>query len=456
MVKKVKKAKKAKKQFHRRNHGCVSNFSSGASTSSCPSVSPSSSISSSFSTSSSLSTSSSFSTTSSFSASSSCNASPSSSAFPTSISSTPPHGESPHDRLSRILAQRYTTRAWNPTGSKAEASFTIVSYNILANSAVQENTAKYRGFTPDRCNWESRRALLLDEIERMDPDILCMQELDQVDHAGVFGARMTELGFSSVFRKRHNTMAFGNAVFYRQTKVSLLHDIEVCCEEGEVVRGVERAGIFAIFAIDDGLSRKRVCIATTHLVNDRPFTMLGQLCALFSEAQKWANIGNKMPFIITGDFNARSGGILCNYVQKGEIDLSKSLETQFIMPVRRRASHVIGPAHLETSAKFKWETRVVRNDHGKIKNAKRIMWKMVKAFDDLRHLVVRHAFKMASVYDSGRAIDHIFHGQVSQRPGLELISVLELPTEVEDLRGALPAAHYGSDHLAIGAKFRFI
>ena len=79
---------------------------------------------------------------------------------------------------------------------------------------------------------------------------------------------------------------------------------------------------------------------------------------------------------------------------------------------------------------------------------------MIKAGRDLMDMVVSNPMHTASVYGLDTNIDFIFHGSIIGGRQLEVVSRLELPERLTLLKGGLPAGHLGSDHFALGAKFR--
>ncbi len=76
--------------------------------------------------------------------------------------------------------------------------------------------------------------------------------------------------------------------------------------------------------------------------------------------------------------------------------------------------------------------------------------------NDLVDRNVSHSVHTASVYRLRNIVDHIFHGQIGGAPLMKLVSRLELPESLARLKNGLPAAHLGSDHFALGAKFCFV
>lgn len=66
-------------------------------------------------------------------------------------------------------------------GDGPQFQFTLMSYNILAQDLMQQSSELYLHCHPDILNWNYRFANLMQEFQHWDPDILCLQEV-QEDH----------------------------------------------------------------------------------------------------------------------------------------------------------------------------------------------------------------------------------------------------------------------------------
>ncbi|XP_036697812.1 protein angel homolog 1 isoform X3 [Balaenoptera musculus] len=66
-------------------------------------------------------------------------------------------------------------------GDGPQFQFTLMSYNILAQDLMQQSSELYLHCHPDILSWNYRFANLMQEFQHWDPDILCLQEV-QEDH----------------------------------------------------------------------------------------------------------------------------------------------------------------------------------------------------------------------------------------------------------------------------------
>ncbi len=140
--------------------------------------------------------------------------------------------------------------------------------------------------------------------------------------------------------------------------------------------------------------------------------------------------------------------------------MSSMPESVFAKKPPRRVTYAVDEEHLKKVTAFKQETWELRDLAAPMASA------FTPKIEELRHMimtqkdlfdyVVAHPLHLSSVYDVPKLLDFIFHGEIMGcSPRLELVARLELPDMLLQLRAGLPAAHLGSDHLAIGAKYRF-
>ncbi|KAG0211491.1 hypothetical protein BGX28_007852 [Mortierella sp. GBA30] len=152
-------------------------------------------------------------------------------------------------------------------------------------------------------------------------------------------------------------------------------ELDVACQQTQTVTGVDRAGILAIFAIR---------------------------------------------IVLTGDLNAHRSGLLCKYIETGNVDLSKVPEKQFDKTLRKNR---ICRFHREKSALFKHETWEIRHGRRSTTLPKAAKKSLLKEWKDMKNLLLSHSYKMATVYRFEDAVDHIFYGQITRSPHLKLTGI---------------------------------
>lgn len=139
------------------------------------------------------------------------------------------------------------------------ACLSVGCYNLLSKELALRGRRFHKNVhVPNPLQWQSRRALLLTEIESknthlavavtadiivtmgsvltrcsssllftvaLEVDVLCVQELDASDHSGEFGISMGRLGYKSVFQKRHADHAHGFAIFFKKDRLVRIHHV---------------------------------------------------------------------------------------------------------------------------------------------------------------------------------------------------------------------------------------
>ena len=103
--------------------------------------------------------------------------------------------------------------------SQLGAAFSVMSYNVLAQSNIDKMRHMYRGRPSYLLTWDYRRSMLLAEISGVAPTILCMQECDAGAYP-FFGNGLGKRGYSARFLKRRGAKEDGCAVFWLAKEIT--------------------------------------------------------------------------------------------------------------------------------------------------------------------------------------------------------------------------------------------
>ena len=101
-----------------------------------------------------------------------------------------------------------------PTIPSNHYSFTIMSYNILAQSLIRRSMFSYASSLALKMS--HRRKQLTAEIDAVNADIICLQEVDVDWFKSYWNPHMTARGFAGEIMNENGKL-HGIAVFYRQT-----------------------------------------------------------------------------------------------------------------------------------------------------------------------------------------------------------------------------------------------
>lgn len=94
------------------------------------------------------------------------------------------------------------------------ATFTLMSYNILAQSILNVTRFLYSKNDPVNLAWPNRLNCLIEEIGRVRPHILTLQEV-QADHLNEIEKRLRDMNLTKYFyKKRTGDQNDGCAIFY--------------------------------------------------------------------------------------------------------------------------------------------------------------------------------------------------------------------------------------------------
>lgn len=134
-------------------------------------------------------------------------------------------------------------RQWktvNQPSNSSNTSFTLMSYNILAQHHVDSQPSLYHKHASDSLRWSHRFDVLSCEINSISPDILCLQEVQQ-NHLAQIAAHFDGLGYdTSLFKKRTGLQVDGCAIFFKKSLFDLIEfhfvdyfqpDIKVCVDQ---------------------------------------------------------------------------------------------------------------------------------------------------------------------------------------------------------------------------------
>ena len=271
-----------------------------------------------------------------------------------------------------VGSEFHIQRQWIPTtvGNKVSngewiqnhISFTVMSYNILADELMRRHSNLYS--QPDNLlEWNERWQRILKEIQEYDPDILCCQEVQNDHFQSQISPALSALNFNGFYKQRTGGKNDGCAIFYKRDKF-MLEDVADVEYHQPYVKSLNRDNI-ALFAkfrplqlSDTHQSHTQqnlkdnnqsvagnsiydsLIVATTHLLYNpkREDVRLAQMAVLFAELDRFAfKSVNDLelnppktrqeyfyPIILTGDFNLSPDTFISKFLSDGNINYSGS------------------------------------------------------------------------------------------------------------------------------------
>ncbi|NWU76991.1 ANGE1 protein, partial [Onychorhynchus coronatus] len=207
--------------------------------------------------------------------------------------------------------------------------FRVMSYNILAQDLVEQGIDLYVHCHPDILNWNYRLPNLLQEIQHWDPDVLCLQEVQENHYWEQLEPTFKEMGFACFYKRRTGTKTDGCAVCYKHSRFQLisLSPVEYF-RPGLDILNRDNVGLVLLLqpVLPEGLDLKAIsplCVANTHVLFNprRGDIKLAQVALLLAEIDKIARTseGSYYPVILCGDLNSVPDSPLYKFIRNGEL-----------------------------------------------------------------------------------------------------------------------------------------
>ena len=300
----------------------------------------------------------------------------------------------------------------------ANDEFTVMQFNCLADGLAQTGDFKYRSL--EQLEWISRWRLIKEEIRQVNPDVLCMQEMNHAEDLAKFLPDHYMLFCPKLSSPAHKcgSSPDGCCILLRRSHYELI-DIQIMYYKLDD-QGMNSGAI--IVAAKDKRNNQGIVFATTHLKaksgakNDQiRGQQIQQLLARIQGSQAllsgFLDNGKDAAVILTGDFNSPPSGNVYSsiYNQKNSAKFS-SLYNNIILP---DDVELMLSAEEYAQGEPEYTTFKVRNSEGEKKHT----------------------------------IDYIWLSQVEKK--IILGALWALPT-IDD--AGLPCDQYPSDHLALAVK----
>lgn len=332
--------------------------------------------------------------------------------------------------------------------------FTLVSYNILSQTLLNDHSYLYTSCNPKDLEWPRRGHRIISELVSNKADIICLQEVESEHLQSLYRPRLARYGYECLYKQKTGYKIDGCAIFYKSKLFHLLNYKGIEFNRTDVTNLLNRdnVGIIAVLRpkLESKIEPPQLVIANTHLLFNpkRSDVKLAQLKLFLSELeeislQHYDSINDKRshhPTILCGDLNSVPESTVNKFIIKN------------LDRVRTRASSQ-EQANDTSIDRSPQEVSQDDNSRGRF-NEEKIEGNCLSD--------VSHTFHFKSVYPSSTKdgkryvstfsssiVDYIFY-----TPKLRLESYRALLTE-EQLRdvGPIPNSEYPSDHLTLEAQF---
>nr|XP_057946834.1 protein angel homolog 1-like [Doryrhamphus excisus] len=216
--------------------------------------------------------------------------------------------------------------------TRPSMDFTVMSYNILAQDLLEANMELYKHCRLEVLDWDYRCNVLLEEIGRWEPDILCLQEVQENHYDTHLCPVLTQMGYNCAYKKRTGNKTDGCATCYRNNRFSEVSVtlIEFFRPEIELL---DRHNVGIVLLLRPRVRQgskvsamgSLLCVANTHLLFNpsRGDVKLAQLAIMLAEIDSvvasWKAKGEHCNVVLCGDFNSVPHAPLYRLVTTGEL-----------------------------------------------------------------------------------------------------------------------------------------
>ncbi|XP_077414325.1 protein angel homolog 1 isoform X2 [Vanacampus margaritifer] len=216
--------------------------------------------------------------------------------------------------------------------TKPSMDFTVMSYNILAQDLLEANMELYAHCPLEALDWNNRCRMLLEELQKWKPDIVCLQEVQENHYQAQLYPFLTEMGYNCVYKRRTGNKTDGCATCYRSSCFSEVSvtPVEFFRPQTELLDR-HNVGIVVVLrpAVYQGSNvaakGSLLCVANTHLLFNprRGDVKLAQLAIMLAEINSvvklWKDKGEHCKVILCGDFNSLPHTPLYQFITTGEL-----------------------------------------------------------------------------------------------------------------------------------------
>ncbi|KAM9798275.1 LOW QUALITY PROTEIN: protein angel homolog 2 [Neosynchiropus ocellatus] len=370
-----------------------------------------------------------------------------------------------------------------PPGGCVAFDFSVLSYNILSQQLLEDNAYLYRHCPPQVLSWDHRLPNLLAEIQQLDPDVLCLQEVQEDHYQDRIRPALQAQGFQCEFKKRTGSKPDGCAVAFRAARLSLVssHPVEFY-RPGDALLDRDNVGVVLLLRPGGpGSVAPPLCVANTHpaLQPRRGDVKLAQLAVLLAEIRRVATAapdGSLCPVLLCGDLNSTPWSPLYSFLTTGRLQY-QGLEISMVSGQENGSrgqrllqspiwSHSLG---ISQQCQYQSQQPTVEEavsglSVGELGRPPADSWTLehgIPLRSSYRHRLLPDGRPEVSTFHSRTAmtVDYILYSPESSCSpsgrGLQLLGRLSLVgrSELVAVNG-LPNQRHSSDHLPLLARFR--
>ena len=150
----------------------------------------------------------------------------------------------PHDRKWQLTSLGYKLENGEHQVNSQDLVFTVMSYNVLADHLAKMHPELYSiDVESDILKWSLRFHRLIEEIQKHDGDIVCLQEIHHGQFHFSFRPALESLGYDGLYKKRTGDKQDGCAIFFKRDKLNLVSHTDVEYRQPLASYGLDRDNV---------------------------------------------------------------------------------------------------------------------------------------------------------------------------------------------------------------------
>ncbi|CAA7053079.1 unnamed protein product [Microthlaspi erraticum] len=367
----------------------------------------------------------------------------------------------------QMPTSRVFARDWidSETSSASEASserVTVVSYNILGDRNSSYHKELYSNVSFPYLKWGYRKRLICEELIRLKPDIICLQEVDK--YFDLF-SMMEKAGYAGSYKRRTGDNIDGCAMFWKADRFRVLERENVAFSQFGMCDNVAQ---LAVLEMHKSSKSRKLLLGNIHVLYNprRGDVKLGQIRSLCSKAHLLSTKWGDIPIILGGDFNSTPQSPLYNFLASSELNLMKHDKRELSGQKNCSPTQVLETGNeysnntttsISRCISSSWSNEEIRVGTGQENSYWAVhplklhsSYASVKGSTNTRDSVDE---PLATSYHSKflGTVDYLWYSD-----GLVAARVLDtLPIDLLCKTKGLPCQELGSDHLVLASEFFF-
>lgn len=340
--------------------------------------------------------------------------------------------------------------------------FSVVTYNILADVWLQRNVTKRGGYSycPNACKYKGqgkrshRHNLFMAELQWLNSDIICLQEVDTSYFTKNLKEELSTLGYDGHFAEKCMGEPEGVALFFKREKFHLeeiksFHLNDLAAHSFKQTEIPKFAEVVLLATLRHKTSNNLLVVGTTHIAWGQQLKSISQVCQItivtnaLNDMVKSlkSQLGEQGTYILCGDFNIEPQSPAYQLLQEGELTNKEMIRLKGVDYIRW------GPDSPAPSQLLPDQASLLNRTKEQICNPLKNLQSAYKSVVGAEPQFTNHEGP-GSVW----TLDYIWFDSTN----LQATAALETVTSamVTPYTG-LPNEFFSSDHLSLKAYFKF-